>query len=76
MGEEKRELVVLERTDGVGLNLDAFLEVGHLRVVRLALGNDIGIAQCVDKGGTTKTRGAYDYRWTKEKEDKKTKERQ
>lgn len=49
-----------EHTDGVGLNLDALFDMGHLWLVRLALGDDISIAQRVDKGGTTKTRGTYE----------------
>ena len=53
-----------QHTDGVGLDLDALFNMGHIWLVGLALGDNISIAQRVDKGGTTKSRGTYE--WTKE----------
>ena len=46
------------RTDGVWLDLDAFLDVGHFGFVALPLGDDFCIAQGVDEGRTSQTGGS------------------
>ena len=48
-------------TNVVRLDLDALLDMCHLGVVGLSLGDNVGIAQSVDEGGATKTGSACEF---------------